>query len=94
MMIVFSNGLSEKAATEIRATWLWNPWELVSDEAGTLAFLENKNVNKVYVQVDRDIPVKVYRGFIEKASAKGIKVYALDGAPGWVAKKGTAARIN
>ncbi|QKX50242.1 amidase [Planococcus glaciei] len=92
MMIVFSNGLSEKAATEIRATWLWNPWELVSDEAGTLAFLENKNVNKVYVQVDRDIPVKVYRGFIEKASAKGIKVYALDGAPGWVAKKGYSSQ--
>lgn len=88
VMMVFSNGLSREAATEVRATWLWNPWDLISDEAGTLAFLENKNVNKVYVQIDQDIPVNVYHGFIEKASAKGMDVYALDGAPGWVAKKG------
>lgn len=88
MIMVFSNGLSGEAPTEVRATWLWNPWKLVSDEAGTLAFLENKNVNKVYVQVDRAIPVDAYSEFIEKASAKGIKVYALDGAPEWVGKKG------
>ncbi|MCP2034379.1 hypothetical protein L1279_001362 [Planomicrobium sp. HSC-17F08] len=88
VMMVFSYGLSGEAATEVRATWLWNPWNLISDEAGTLAFLESKNVNKVYVQIDRDIPADVYRGFVEKASAKGMDVYALDGAPVWVAKKG------
>jgi hypothetical protein len=74
--------------TEDRATWLWNPWMIVSDESGTLAFIENKQVNKVYVQIDRDISMPVYRSFIEKASSKGIKVYALDGAPDWVAPKG------
>ncbi|OLS39308.1 amidase [Bacillus sp. MRMR6] len=74
--------------TEDRATWLWNPWMIVNDELGTLAFLENKKVNKVYVQIDRDISMSVYRSFVEKSSSKGIRVYALDGAPDWVAPKG------
>jgi hypothetical protein len=88
VMMVFSNVLAGEAATEVRATWLWNPWDIVSDEAGTLAFLEDKNINKVYVQIDRDMPLNVYRGFIEKASAKGMKIYALDGAPDWAAEEG------
>ncbi|MDN7245398.1 amidase [Planococcus shenhongbingii] len=89
VMLVFSNGTpGEAAAAEVRATWLWNPWDLISDETGTLAFLESKNVNKVYVQIDRDIPKAVYQSFIEKASAQGMAIYALDGAPSWVAKKG------
>lgn len=83
-----SVGQNVKAAEPDRATWLWNPWMIVSDEVGTLSFLEGKNVNKVYVQIDRDIPMSVYRSFIEKASAKGISIYALDGAPEWVAPKG------
>jgi hypothetical protein len=81
-------GSDMNASTLDRSTWLWNPWEIVSDETGTLSFLEQKQVNKVYVQIDRDIPMNVYRSFITKASVKGIYVYALDGAPGWVAPKG------
>ena len=79
---------AEAAAADDQATWLWNPWMIVNNEAGTLAFLESKQLNKVYVQIDRDIPVKVYRSFIEKAAAKGMSIYALDGAPDWVAPKG------
>ena len=71
-----------------RATWLWNPWMIVNDESGTLAFLESKQLTKVYVQIDRDVPMNVYRSFIEKAATKGMKVYALDGSPQWVAPKG------
>jgi hypothetical protein len=81
-------GCVQATAPADKATWLWNPWMIVNDEAGTLAFLETKKLNKVYVQIDRDIAMKVYRSFIEKAQAKGIKVYALDGAPTWVAPKG------
>ncbi|WP_026695863.1 hypothetical protein [Peribacillus kribbensis] len=82
-------GGSVKASmTETHATWLWNPWVLVDDEAGTLEFLEKKNVNKVYLQIDREIPDAVYQSFIEKASANGINIYALDGGPGWVAPSG------
>lgn len=77
-------GLSQ----DTRATWLWNPWMFVQDEAGTLAFLESKNVNKVYVQIDRDIPKAEYRSFVEQATARGMEIYALDGAPAWAAPKG------
>lgn len=92
VMLVFmlmQTGLDARAAeAEVRATWLWNPWMISSDEAGTLAFLESKRINKVYVQIDSDIPAAVYRSFIKKARAQGVAVYALDGAPDWVAPKG------
>lgn len=88
MMLVFSNGSSGKIPAEVQATWLWDPLNLVVNQAATIAFLEQKNVNKVYVQIDRDIPSDVYRRFIEKASAEDIRVFALDGAPDWAAEKG------
>ncbi|SDO24672.1 hypothetical protein SAMN04488053_109113 [Alkalicoccus daliensis] len=89
MMLTSTGALSVFASSsETKATWLWNPWMFVQDEAGTLAFLESKKVNKVYVQVDRDVPMQSYRSFIEKATAKNMKIYALDGAPDWAANKG------
>lgn len=81
---------ANEAPQQVRATWLWNPWMFVNDEAGTLAFLESKQLNKVYVQIDGDIPKAAYGSFIGKAKALGIDVYALDGAPSWVAPKGYA----
>ncbi|TWT28389.1 amidase [Planomicrobium sp. CPCC 101110] len=91
LLFLFSQntGNAEAADRNVRATWLWNPWMIYSDEAGTLAFLESKQVNKVYVQIDADIPPAVYRSFIEKARVKGMRIFALDGAPGWVAPNGT-----
>lgn len=79
---------ASETSPSVHATWLWNPWMFVKDEAGTLAFLESKQLNKVYVQIDRDIPKATYGSFIGKAKALGIEVYALDGAPAWVAPKG------
>ncbi|KAA0546064.1 amidase [Bacillus sp. BGMRC 2118] len=76
------------SVTKTQATWLWNPWIIVKDELGTLEFLKKKNINKVYMQIDRDIPATVYQSFIGKATLSGIKIYALDGAPDWVAPKG------
>lgn len=92
IMVAFSNGLFGKGSTEVGATWLWNPWDIVSDEAGALAFLESKNVNKVYVQIDPEISLGVYRGFLEKASAQDLAVYGLEGAPDWAAEKGDASQ--
>ncbi|WP_246943910.1 amidase [Bacillus pinisoli] len=86
---MFSHEMHAAAGANEKATWLWNPWILVNDEANTIDFLYNKQINKVYLQIDRDLPTKVYQSFIEKSSVKGIKVYALDGAPAWVAPKGS-----
>ena len=91
LMLAFShaqNALASSDAPDTRATWLWNPWMFVEDEAAVLAFLETKDVNKVYVQIDRDIPKTTYRSFVTQAHARGIAVFALDGAPSWVAPKG------
>lgn len=83
-------GMSQpmNAVTFDRATWLWDPQEFVHDEAGILSFLAEKKINKLYVQIDRTIPVRTYRSFIAKATARGIKIYALDGAPDWADTKG------
>ncbi len=89
LFMLTQNGFNVQAAElDVKATWLWNPWMIYSDEAGTLAFLESKDVNKVYVQIDADIPAGVYESFIEKAGVLGMAIYALDGAPDWVAPKG------
>lgn len=61
---------------------------LIEDEAGVLNFLEEKYIFKVYLQINYDITYSTYRSFIEKATARGIKVYALDGASSWVSAKG------
>lgn len=89
-MLTQSGFDAQAAEVDVKATWLWNPWMIYSDEAGTLAFLESKDVNKVYVQIDADIPASVYQSFIEKAGAAGMSIYALDGAADWVAPKGFA----
>ncbi len=73
---------------ETKATWLWNSSMIVNNGAGTLAFLEAKHINKLYLQIDRTISNDSYRSFIEQATAKGIQVLALDGAPDWAAPKG------
>lgn len=89
LFMLTQNGFDAQAAgVNTKATWLWNPWMIYSDEAGTLDFLESKGVNKVYVQIDADIPSGVYESFIVKARAGGMSVYALDGAADWVAPKG------
>ncbi|RHW38611.1 amidase [Lysinibacillus yapensis] len=92
---LLAGGTNNKALAlgqEVEATWLWNLWSIVSNEMQVLAFLEEKSLNKVYLQIDQDISMGVYRSFIEKASAKGIQVYALDGSPQWVAPNGSTGQ--
>ncbi|MFB1081741.1 amidase [Jeotgalibacillus sp. JSM ZJ347] len=86
--MVYSMSIPAKASTIERATWLWNPWSLINETPDTLNFLTEKQVTKVYVQIDHDVSVDVYRSFIQGATARGIDVYALDGAPDWAAPKG------
>ncbi|MDZ5710857.1 amidase [Jeotgalibacillus haloalkalitolerans] len=86
--MVCSMAMPVKASTIEKATWLWNPWSLIDGTTETLDFLSEKQVTKVYVQIDRDVSADVYRSFIKGATARGIDVYALDGAPDWAAPKG------
>lgn len=81
-------GKVDAMAMQDRATWLWDTTKIVEDESGVLSFLESKHVNKLYLQINRDIASNDYKSFINKATAKGINVYALDGSASWVSTEG------
>lgn len=81
-------GKVDAMAMQDRATWLWDTAKIVEDESGVLSFLESKQVNKLYLQINSDIASNYYKSFIDKATAKGIKVYALDGSASWVSTEG------
>ncbi|CAM3847576.1 hypothetical protein ALCH109712_07550 [Alkalicoccus chagannorensis] len=85
---MFGAGSAAAEESERHATWLWNPWMFVEDEAATVAFLEEKQVTDVYVQVDQDVPMADYRSFIRAAGERGMDVHALDGAPDWMTPEG------
>ena len=80
---------AENITTLDRSTWIWNPWILLDDEVDTLKFLESKQINKVYLQIDSDISTSVYQNFIEKAAVRGIKMHALAGESYWITENGT-----
>ncbi|MDF2715386.1 MAG: hypothetical protein K0R28_2311, partial [Paenibacillus sp.] len=66
------------------ATWMWNTYAIWRDKDQTLDYLTQNGVNLVYLQVDEEIPVDVYRTFIKEAGSRGIEIHALGGKPYWV----------
>lgn len=82
--------LSHANASQVKATWLWNPYELVYQSSEVLTFLQSNDVTDVFLQIDRDLPFNIYQSFIERASQQKIKIHALDGAPTWATQKGSA----
>ncbi|CAG7618609.1 hypothetical protein PAESOLCIP111_02132 [Paenibacillus solanacearum] len=65
------------------STWMWNPY-VIADKGNTLRQLTEKGVNRLYLFIDPDFSATYYKEFISEAHARGIKVHALNGAPGWV----------
>ncbi|WP_160848696.1 hypothetical protein [Pontibacillus yanchengensis] len=66
------------------STWVWRTYQIVDHQEELFRELESKRVQKIYLQVNRDISKVEYRTFIQKASKKGMDVYALEGSPSWV----------
>ncbi|MFC9538881.1 amidase [Lysinibacillus sp. NPDC056959] len=81
-------GKVDAKSMQDKATWLWDTTKIVEDESGVLSFLEGKQVKKLYLQINSDIASNDYKSFINKATTKGIKVYALDGSASWVSADG------
>ncbi|MEQ6356051.1 amidase [Lysinibacillus sp. M3] len=81
-------GKVDAKSMQDKATWLWDTTKIVEDESGVLSFLEGKQVKKLYLQINSDIESNDYKSFINKATTKGIKVYALDGSASWVSADG------
>lgn len=65
------------------STWVWNPWLLRTSSDDLLRFAASNNVTTLYVQIDAEMAATDYAAFIRRASAQNIRIYALDGAPGW-----------
>lgn len=70
------------------STWLWDTSRIVSESDMIITNLVNHKVKDLLLQIDTTIEQQVYREFIKKASANGIRVHALDGAPQWVDNNG------
>ncbi|OXS73498.1 amidase [Lysinibacillus sp. KCTC 33748] len=87
-MLGLTMGKVDAKFMQDKATWLWDTTKIVEDESGALSFLEGKQVKKLYLQINSDIASDDYKSFINKATTKGIKVYALDGSASWVSADG------
>ncbi len=70
------------------ATWLWHTEQIIHNTDQIINFLLKNNVKYLYLQVDYALDLDVYKAFIKKASANGIDVHALEGAPDWVSDRG------
>ncbi|MBD0384206.1 hypothetical protein [Paenibacillus sedimenti] len=67
-----------------KATWLWNTGSLLVNKVSTFQFLQQNEVNLLFLQVDPDVSANDYKSFIQEASARGMEVHALGGAPDWI----------
>lgn len=63
-----------------KSTWVWNAYSLQDVD---LSALREQHVKKIYVQVEKEVPVTDYVAFSEQAKKYGIRLYALDGASTW-----------
>ncbi len=70
-----------------QATWLWHTSKIVEEPENVLLFLNQKDVDHVYLQINRDIAPESYQTFISEATDDGIDVYALDGSKNWIADR-------
>ncbi|MFC0562082.1 hypothetical protein [Halalkalibacter alkalisediminis] len=69
---------------QIQSTWVWDTRDFQSNQQAYFSFLEEKGVTKLYVQIDRNLPMEQYEAMILEASSKEIAVFAIDGAKDWV----------
>ncbi len=85
-LLILLGGLpmsSAHAQSAQKATWLWNTQLIATSSADVLQFAASEGINLIYLQINRDLDAAVYHHFIAAASAQGIAVQALDGAPSW-----------
>lgn len=72
------------------STWLWDTSKIVSQTDVIIEDLAANGVNLLHLQINPAIEPGCYKDFIRKASQRGIRVHALDGAPEWVEAGGSA----
>lgn len=66
-----------------RGTYIWRAETLKSEGEEILDFAKENDVNLLYVRIDMQQPLSMYRDFFGKANAAGIEVHAMGGHPIW-----------
>lgn len=70
-----------------KGTWLWHTSKIVEEPDEVLRFLKEKDVNHVYLQINRDMKSHAYQSFISEATKEGISIHALDGSKNWISDR-------
>lgn len=66
-----------------QATWIWDAAIIQTSPDSVFTFASDHRLTAIYLQIDKDVPVLVYRDFVRKAKEKQIRVEALGGRPEW-----------
>lgn len=74
---------AHESASRAKSTWLWHTQLIQSSPDELLSFSESQGVGTIYLQISTKVNLASYRSFISQATAKGIEVHALNGAPDW-----------
>jgi hypothetical protein len=75
---------SDVSYPNIRATYIWNAGEILKNSGEVLRYLQQHEINLVFLQINTDAKESTYSDFIKEAGSLGIAVHALGGAPDWI----------
>ncbi|GED68293.1 hypothetical protein BRE01_19950 [Brevibacillus reuszeri] len=64
-------------------TYIWRAETIRSEKDEILSFAKENDVNLLYVRIDMEQPITMYREFVKEAKAAGIEVHAMGGHPIW-----------
>lgn len=79
--------VSASPKTLLKATYIWHTRMIQESAQEILAFSQANEINTIYLQINRDIKASAYKKFIGNATAQGVRVYALGGAPDWALQR-------
>jgi len=71
-----------KPSSLSRGIWIWNYHYAIAHEREVIDKLSADNINRIYLQIDEKLDA--FRSFLKYAKSRGITVFALDGAPGYI----------
>ena len=69
-----------------KGTWIWDSRIIEDDRDRMISFASARDVNAIYLHMNRDIKPKAYADFIRSAKERRIAVEALAGRPDWALK--------
>jgi len=82
LLLLLSSCNQKEKNTNI-ATWLWHTDLITADLDRTIQFIEEMQVQMIYLQYNSKIENSAYKNFIAAMKKIGVSVYALDGGADW-----------